>query len=478
MPEDLATIMPVDKRFDVPNPKAPNFDARVQETLQRFLGTRGDRLDRAVTVRDLVGSGLALLRPGYAGGVGRPSTPISGPGPAVSPPYVADLTPPPTPTGFSATTSTTNIQVVTDPPIYQQGHGHAKTIVYGAKYVGTVLPVFSDAVVLTEFSGDVFAFPVDPASQYRLWARWVSVDGAESAAPAGGTNGIAATAGLLDDQHIAFLTASKIRAGSISVGEYIQSANYVALNSGWRINGDGTAEFSGVIVRGTVYATTGQIGGNTIDSTGMQSPGYSTTSGWRLDSTGIFRAYGSSGTRVIDMEATGTSPALKFGAAFEVLGDGTATFAGSLSAASGTFAGTLTASAINAVDTINLAGQAVTVPMSTEISGQLFGNGLYQDAIALTLTAPANTGMFVTALFAARVGYTSGIRQVGYVATKNGNPLVDYGFISGAFNDFPSFHFSAPLAAGETATFGVRFWGQDDTVSMGQRALLLLGTKR
>jgi hypothetical protein len=40
----------------------------------------------------------------------------------------------------------------------------------------------------------------------------------------------------------------------------------------------------------------------------------------------------------------------------------TGSFAGSLSAASGTFSGTLTADAINAVSTINIAGEAVTVP--------------------------------------------------------------------------------------------------------------------
>jgi hypothetical protein len=44
----------------------------------------------------------------------------------------------------------------------------------------------------------------------------------------------------------------------------------------------------------------------------------------------------------------------------------TGSFAGSLSAASGTFAGTLTAGAVNAVNTINIADDAVTVPVSSE----------------------------------------------------------------------------------------------------------------
>jgi hypothetical protein len=47
------------------------------------------------------------------------------------------------------------------------------------------------------------------------------------------------------------------------------------------------------------------------------------------------------------------------------------TFTGSLSAATGSFSGTLTASAINAVNTINIAGNAVTVPASAFTQGSI-----------------------------------------------------------------------------------------------------------
>lgn len=50
----------------------------------------------------------------------------------------------------------------------------------------------------------------------------------------------------------------------------------------------------------------------------------------------------------------------------------TGTFAGALSAATGTFAGTLTAAAVNAVDTINLAGNSVTIPTGAMNSGTSF----------------------------------------------------------------------------------------------------------
>lgn len=55
------------------------------------------------------------------------------------------------------------------------------------------------------------------------------------------------------------------------------------------------------------------------------------------------------------------------------------TFSGSLSAAGGTFAGTLTAAAVNAVNTVNIAGDALYVSLSSEWSGNdvISGGGRY-----------------------------------------------------------------------------------------------------
>lgn len=50
---------------------------------------------------------------------------------------------------------------------------------------------------------------------------------------------------------------------------------------------------------------------------------------------------------------------------------GAASFAGDLSAATGTFAGTLTAQAVNAVNTVNIANQAVTFPQSAYTAGTI-----------------------------------------------------------------------------------------------------------
>lgn len=152
-------------------------------------------------------------------------------------------------------------------------------------------------------------------------------------------------ASLVADQiTAASINVSQLVAGSMAVGAYAQSTGFVSGSSGWRISGNGAAEFSGVVARGTIIATAGSIGGNAIDSTGMQSPGYSAGStGWRLDTTGLIRAFASAGARVLDMAASGTSPVLKVGSALEVLANGSATFAGALAAATGSFAGSLTA---------------------------------------------------------------------------------------------------------------------------------------
>jgi hypothetical protein len=67
---------------------------------------------------------------------------------------------------------------------------------------------------------------------------------------------------LIDSAEINSLTASKIKAGNITssiiqldgAASVIRSTNYVSGTSGWRIQGDGTAEFSAGVIRGTVKA--------------------------------------------------------------------------------------------------------------------------------------------------------------------------------------------------------------------------------
>ncbi|MFF0903994.1 UNVERIFIED_CONTAM: fibronectin type III domain-containing protein [Kocuria sp. CPCC 205316] len=51
------------------------------------------------------------------------------------------------------------------------------------------------------------------------------------------------------------ITADKLAVNmALTVGKVIQSANYVAGATGWRIGGDGNAEFSNIIIRGSTWA--------------------------------------------------------------------------------------------------------------------------------------------------------------------------------------------------------------------------------
>lgn len=297
-------------RNDLPGEKSSNFNARMRETLQTMLGIRGDKLDRVVTLRDLIESDIIKLAPGGVQG-GSGAVPLL-PGGSVNTPYAQDLTPPPPPNIVSAVTSGVNIQVTVSPQTYKQGNGPGVVSVYGAKYAsGDPLPTFADAALLVEFPGDVHAFPVDSAALYRIWVKAVSRDGVPSL-PSGGTNGVSPTSGLLDDVAIANLTASRIRSGSVTVGQFIQAAGYQPGESGWRINGDGTAEFSGVVVRGTVYASAGSIGGNIIDSTGVQSTNFATgITGWKLKSNGDIEVNSGTFRGTLDVKSATTNARLE-----------------------------------------------------------------------------------------------------------------------------------------------------------------------
>jgi len=67
-----------------------------------------------------------------------------------------------------------------------------------------------------------------------------------------------------------FINQAFIQDASITnakIGDFIQSNNYVSGSTGWSINKNGGAEFSDVTIRGTVFATTGQLSNVIVDQT-------------------------------------------------------------------------------------------------------------------------------------------------------------------------------------------------------------------
>ena len=190
----------------------------------------------------------------------------------------------------------------------------------------------------------------------------------------------------IDDAKIVSLTASKITAGDISVGNYIQSTGFISGSQGWRIHGNGNVEFQNAVVRGAVFATSGTFAGSLSAATGTFAGALSAATG---------------------------------------------TFSGELSAATGTFSGSLTADAINAVNTINIAGQAVTIPAGAAItSNQTRQNFNPGTTITHTvLNTPVNSTGFptwismnarVTTSFPGDAGLGSGVITVQLVSSTDG----------------------------------------------------------
>jgi hypothetical protein len=68
----------------------------------------------------------------------------------------------------------------------------------------------------------------------------------------------------VDDSKIASLNVGKLTAGSINVDDYIQSTGFVTGSAGWRITGNGTAEFDAAVIRGQLTASQINSNGLTI----------------------------------------------------------------------------------------------------------------------------------------------------------------------------------------------------------------------
>ncbi len=96
-----------------------------------------------------------------------------------------DPSPPPAVTGLAATAALASVIVSYDAPTYNQGHGHARTRIYVAKVVGSVLPEFDAAEQVAEGYAGPVSFGSEPATSWLIWAKHETVDGVLSEEPAG-----------------------------------------------------------------------------------------------------------------------------------------------------------------------------------------------------------------------------------------------------------------------------------------------------
>jgi hypothetical protein len=111
----------------------------------------------------------------------------------------------------------------------------------------------------------------------------------------------------------------------------------------------------------------------------------------------------------------------------------TGTFSGSLLAASGTFSGSLTASAVNAVDTINLAGQAVTIPVGANGgSVSLSTQNVFVDCVSVGITS-SGASVFINWA----VNPNSTIAGVGTRLLRDGSVLATFRIGAACYKDTP-----------------------------------------
>lgn len=150
----------------------------------------------------------------------------------------------------------------------------------------------------------------------------------------------------------------------IMVDGYLQSVDFVTGTTGWKIYATGSAEFNNLVVRGTIYATSGTIGGWVIDTDGLYYNGSGDPSirtsatveagddGVIIDKDGV-RVYDSILGLVVNLPSDGSAPVFSSGTitsvTFEIntnsvlrtsetVGDGTANSYGVLINNSGFYA--------------------------------------------------------------------------------------------------------------------------------------------
>lgn len=307
---------------------------QLREQVQLIIGTRGPGRGDPMWISQLIDRGVL-----DGGGTGPRLPPRQ-------PPGSDDDTPPPMPEGLTVTPGINHIFVEIKAPTYAQGGGNAYSTIYAATRDPAStdpLPTFGNAtaVVTVPYGTEIHAIPTEPNIQWHVWVTHTTYADVEGP-PAGGTNGASCVSGKLvgyehfeglsitnalianlavDNAKIANLSASKITAGSLAVGSYIQSSGFVSGFQGFRISGDGNAEFNNAIFRGVIYADGGEIGGAIIDANGIESDNYVYgSSGWRLDNaTGD--VYATGGGRVGGFEIEGTRSVVRAGGFMRVTGE-------------------------------------------------------------------------------------------------------------------------------------------------------------
>ncbi|MCR3946384.1 DUF1983 domain-containing protein [Aeromonas caviae] len=154
--------------------RAGRDQAATAENVELLTGQRGDRLDKAVTFRELAALGLSTLRPG-AGGIYVP-----GKNPDLFPPGQMEF--PHAPVNVIANGAFHTVLVEWDPPQYR-GHAHAE--IWRAESDNQ-----AEATLVGTSSANLFSDAIGKGAKFYYWVRFVN--GKDDKGPFQGMQGVEA----------------------------------------------------------------------------------------------------------------------------------------------------------------------------------------------------------------------------------------------------------------------------------------------
>ncbi|MCK2097659.1 phage tail tip fiber protein [Thauera aromatica] len=131
------------------------------------------------------------------------------------------------------------------------------------------------------------------------------------------------------------------------------------------------------------------------------------------------------------------------------------------------------------VDTLQIKGNAVTVPAVGSQGGDIGGNGAFRDICSVTLSNSGNSSaMNVVVIAAGFLGYTAGVKTTSFRILQDGSVLRSTGNITADFVSTPVISTYATIPAGGSSTFTFQWLGENGTVFMSGANIIAQGAKR